>query len=443
MALNVDTLKITERISTLPSFLVVPSFDAFSLTISAVAGWRFGGGAGVPFAIAAFLLLQASWHRDRIAQRMMDDIASIVGRLAVALGVAVTISAPDKRVSSLLPWAALSFGLVLTGRGVAYRVLASARARGAAAEPTLIVGAGVLGVTLAATLSEHPEFGLMPMGFVDSIPSTGDLPLPLLGEPADLPNLVRQSGIRRVIVAYGAAAEHELVSALRACDELPVEVHVLPRFFELGVTDAPVEDVWGIPLVRLRRAALRSPAWRLKRTFDLGLAWSAVLLSAPLMLVMALLVKTTSRGPILFRQKRVGQNGEVIQLLKFRTMLTNEDSETTWTVDDDDRRTLVGRFLRRTHLDELPQLFNVIRGDMSLVGPRPERPYFVDRFNTEISRYSDRHRVPPGMTGWAQVHGLSGDTSIDERARFDNHYVEHWSLWRDLVILLRTFRQLW
>jgi exopolysaccharide biosynthesis polyprenyl glycosylphosphotransferase len=231
-----------------------------------------------------------------------------------------------------------------------------------------------------------------------------------------------------------------MVKVIRACDRLPVEVHIVPRFFELGVApEGPwVDDLWGIPLMRLRRSALRTVAWRTKRVFDVAVASVALAVAAPVLGACALAVALTSRGPIFFRQKRLGQRGEVFELLKFRTMPENGESETQWSVSEDDRMTPVGRFLRRASLDELPQLINVLRGEMSLVGPRPERPFFVDQFRVAVPEYDDRHRVPAGMTGWAQVHGLRGDTSIPQRARFDNHYVEHWSLWRDLVIMLRT-----
>jgi len=163
-----------------------------------------------------------------------------------------------------------------------------------------------------------------------------------------------------------------------------------------------------------------------------------VTLCSPVLLASAAAVRLTSRGPVFFRQTRIGQRGEFFQMLKFRTMKENSDSDTTWSVSDDLRRTKVGRVLRVTSLDELPQLFNVLKGEMSLVGPRPERPFFVDQFRVAVPGYDDRHRVPAGMTGWAQVHGLRGDTSIADRAKFDNHYVENWSLWRDIVILFRT-----
>jgi lipopolysaccharide/colanic/teichoic acid biosynthesis glycosyltransferase len=154
--------------------------------------------------------------------------------------------------------------------------------------------------------------------------------------------------------------------------------------------------------------------------------------------MVAVAVKLSSPGPVLFRQRRVGEAGRAIEVPKFRTMRVNGDSDTQWSPVGDDRITPVGRLLRRTSLDELPQLWTVLRGDMSLVGPRPERPHFVERFSVDVDGYRDRHRVPAGLTGWAQVHGLRGDTSISERVRFDNHYIEHWSVWRDVVVLARS-----
>lgn len=215
---------------------------------------------------------------------------------------------------------------------------------------------------------------------------------------------------------------------------------MMPRFFELGVAkEGPfTDDLWGIPLVRLRRSALRTVAWRTKRAFDLTIGSILLIVSLPLFAAAAAAVRLSSPGSIFFRQQRIGQRGEIFELLKFRIFLVNRDADTTWTVTEDERRTTVGRLMRKLSVDELPQLINVMRGEMSLVGPRPERPYFADQFRVAVPGYDDRHRVPAGMTGWAQVHGLRGDTSIKDRAVFDNHYVENWSLWRDLVILVRT-----
>jgi exopolysaccharide biosynthesis polyprenyl glycosylphosphotransferase len=317
------------------------------------------------------------------------------------------------------------------------------RARRGVVEPTLIVGAGQVGTMVAATLAEHPEYGLAPVGFLDSTEGEG-LAMPVLGDVEALVPIIERNRVTRVLVTFGWMREAELISMLRACDALPVEVYVVPRFFELGVAPAGrlADDVWGIPLVWLRRPALRPATSRVKRLVDLLLASIVLVLAAPLLAGCALAVRLSSPGPVLLRQKRLGQDGRPFEMLKFRTLLANTDADTTWSVAGDARVTRVGRTLRATGLDELPQVFNVLRGEMSVVGPRPERPHFVGRFAAEVPRYDHRHRVPCGITGWAQVHGLRGDTPIPDRVRFDNHYIEHWSLWFDLVILARTISHL-
>jgi exopolysaccharide biosynthesis polyprenyl glycosylphosphotransferase len=201
-----------------------------------------------------------------------------------------------------------------------------------------------------------------------------------------------------------------------------------------------MDEVWGLPLVRLRRAARRSRGWEVKRLFDIVVAALALLALAPLFAVVAALVRREGGPGVLFRQERVSVDGTHFELLKFRSLKPVDETEsaTHWNIAHDDRLGPVGRFLRKTSIDELPQLINILRGEMSLVGPRPERPHFVHQFTEAHPRYVARHRVPSGLTGWAQVHGLRGDTSIADRARFDNFYIENWSLWLDLKIILRT-----
>ena len=255
-----------------------------------------------------------------------------------------------------------------------------------------------------------------------------------------LDSLLREHDVRRVVVAFGPARESELVSVLRVAVAHDTDVHIVPRFFDCGVTPTgpDTDDVRGIPLYRVHRAALRARAWYAKRVVDVVVAGGVLVVMSPVLALVALAVKLSSPGPVFFRQERIGQDGREIEVPKFRTLRVNYDSDTQWNVADDPRLTGVGRLIRRTSIDELPQLWSVLKGDMSLVGPRPERPFFVRRFTADINGYGDRHRLPVGLTGWAQVHGLRGDTSIEERARFDNQYIEHWSLWRDFVILLRT-----
>ena len=224
-----------------------------------------------------------------------------------------------------------------------------------------------------------------------------------------------------------------------------VHVHIVPRFFEVGLAPSgpDVDDIWGIPVYRVRQAALQRWAWRFKRATDIVVAGALIAMTAPVMAVAALIVRLSGPGPILFRQRRIGQHGEEFEVLKFRTLPADHVANragVVWAMNAsmDEYTIKVGRFLKYTSIDELPQLFNILRGDMTLVGPRPERGYLVEQFNRNVDGYAHRHRLPVGLTGWAQVHGLRGETSIAERARFDNQYIEHWSLWLDIVILVRT-----
>jgi exopolysaccharide biosynthesis polyprenyl glycosylphosphotransferase len=422
-----------------PLASVIPGIDALALLGAAGLSGHLDRLA-LAYGVVAFVVLAFTGsHRARINPRLGDDLPSLLGAVAAPLLIVAPFFGTDALLAHFVRLGPVTMAMVLLGRGVSYMFVREARARGFVREPTLIVGAGTLGTKAALTLQAHPEFGLVPIGFLDAF-DDAHLPLPILGDVSALEEVVRHFGVARVIVAFGATREPEMVRIIRACDRLPVEVHVMPRFFELGVAHAGrfSDDLWGIPLVRLRRSAMRSIAWHTKRAFDLVVGSAMLLASSPVFLASAAAVRLTSRGPVFFRQRRIGQRGQIFELLKFRTLLDNQDSDTTWTVSHDDRRTRVGRLLRLTGLDELPQLLNVLRGQMSLVGPRPERPFFVDRFRVVVQGYDDRHRVPAGITGWAQVHGLRGDTSIEERAIFDNHYVENWSLWRDLVILVRT-----
>jgi exopolysaccharide biosynthesis polyprenyl glycosylphosphotransferase len=303
----------------------------------------------------------------------------------------------------------------------------------------LIVGAGEVGRRLAEDLRRQPEYGLDPMGVIDEV---GVFDAELIASVEEIADTVERTRASRVILAFGRAPDLGLVDVLRTLSAKGIEVFVVPRLFELGAAagDPFVDDVWGVPLVWLRRRVGRGSHLLSKRVFDVAVTLLTLVPALPVLVVAAVLVRCTSRGPVLFRQRRIGQHGREFNLLKFRSMRVNADSETTWNVSSDRRVTVVGRFLRRTSIDELPQLFNVLRGDMSLVGPRPERPHFVEQFGRTVPHYAHRHRAPVGLTGWAQVHGLRGDTSIEERVRFDNYYIEHWSMWRDLTVLARTAR---
>jgi exopolysaccharide biosynthesis polyprenyl glycosylphosphotransferase len=301
-----------------------------------------------------------------------------------------------------------------------------------------------MGAKLVATLLEHPEYGLRPVGYVDDDPRIDfeDRRVPVLGGLRQLPELLRANRIRNVIVAFSTSHESSLVEALRSCDRMSCEIFFVPRLHELHGSDHATEALWDIPLTRLSRASYRTLAWRSKRLFDVVVSAVALVLLSPVMLLCALAVRLETGPGVIFRQERVGLDDRRFQILKFRTLTPRDDEgDTQWCIGNDPRVGPVGRTLRKLSLDELPQLWNILRGDMSLVGPRPERPTFVDAFSQQYPRYVARHRVPAGLTGWAQINGLRGDTDIADRVAFDNYYIENWSMWSDIKIVLRTFGQ--
>jgi lipopolysaccharide/colanic/teichoic acid biosynthesis glycosyltransferase len=259
----------------------------------------------------------------------------------------------------------------------------------------------------------------------------------VLGGTTGLARVVAEHGVTRVLVATPAVEDAGLVRLLRTAAGLPVEVYLLPRLPELGagLPHGYLDEVWGVPLVPLRgeRRVARSVTAAAQRVAAVAM----LVLAAPLLLLLAAAVRVADGVPVLFGQARAVGTGRLATVRKLRTMAEHADSDTRWSVSPADC-TRLGGWLRATHLDELPQLVNVVRGEMALVGPRPERPRFAAAFGRVIPHYDDRHRVRSGMTGWAQVHGLHGDSSIADRARFDNQYIEYWSPWLDVVILVRT-----
>lgn len=399
------------------------------------------------YSFIATVLLIPTHRRLRLVPRPAEQISMIATRIILApvftsvvlqAMVATKLidqNAPDLFMGQVVLLVLWTVPAVLLGRLLMFKVVHLARGRGYDQEDTLIVGAGPVGVDVARALEANPDFGLRPAGFVDRFDEY--LPLPIVGTPEDLPAVLEETGVRDVVIAFGSAAEHEIVEYVRDCAHLNVQFYAVPRFFELGGQMRHVGyEVDGFALLPMRRPGVRM--WWVKRAFDICASLLLLVLTSPVFAVCAAAVKLSSPGPIFFRQVRIGRNGRPFEILKFRSMRVNDDSATQWSVDDDDRVTRVGAFLRKSHLDELPQLLNVLRGDMAIVGPRPERPYFVEQFSSEIDSYGHRHRMPVGITGWAQVNGYWGDSSIEARVRLDNRYIENWSLWRDVVIGLRT-----
>jgi exopolysaccharide biosynthesis polyprenyl glycosylphosphotransferase len=328
------------------------------------------------------------------------------------------------------------------GRGMAYAGL-HRRRRTASGTPTLVIGSTEVGIRLAEALTTDRSYGLAPIGFVGPPPVREPaLPAPLLGPAEELDRVISEYRPHSVIVAFPGLPDGALVGTLRRCRRLGIVVYVVPRLFDLAVGRAgAVELVHGVPLVRMQPDPPRRWHSAVKRVTDVTGAVLGLLLLWPVFAACALAVRWESgRAGVLFRQERVGRDGKPFTIMKFRSLTPASDveSQVRWNIRADDRVGPVGRVLRGTSLDELPQLVNVLRGDMSLVGPRPERPYFVEQFTRMYDGYPDRHRVLGGITGWAQIHGLRGDTSIEDRVRFDNYYIENWSPALDLKIIIRT-----
>ncbi len=396
-------------------------------------------------ALLTSFLLARLYHLKRGVSRL-DVLTSLVA--AASIGILLTSAFTSLLYKNELDYPRLMLvyswvlTIVLVGMGrLAHDALESRlRARGVAVYNTLIVGTGEVGRMILNKIRQSPALGYRVVGFVDESPAQADvLGVPVLGTPENLPQLIDQHAIDQVIIAMPERSHQELLEIIALCQRGRVEIKVFPDVFQIIASEMSIGDLNGLPLLTVRDIALRGWKLTLKRAMDIVGSALALIFLSPLMLLVAALIKLESPGPVFYVQERVGLDGKPFQVLKFRTM--RQDAEANgpgWTVANDPRRTRLGRILRRYSIDELPQFINVLIGEMSLVGPRPERPVYVEQFRQAIPRYMERHREKAGITGWAQVNGLRGDTSIVERTKYDLWYIENWSIWLDIKILLRT-----
>jgi exopolysaccharide biosynthesis polyprenyl glycosylphosphotransferase len=339
----------------------------------------------------------------------------------------------------------LTIMLLMLGRLVHQGILTALREWGMGKDRLLLVGTGDTARMILQRILWSPQLGYETVGIVTNGAANGDnlLGVPILGTAEQLPELIDRHHIDEVIIAMPEAGHRETVRVISFCERGRVSIKVFPDIFQFITSQAGIDDLGGLPLLSVRDYALRGYLLIFKRLMDLvGAALGLVFLS-PVMLLVAVAIKLESPGPVFFVQERMGLDGKPFLMLKFRSMRRDAEKDGPgWTTDNDPRQTRLGTFLRRLEMDELPNLINVLLGEMSLVGPRPEQAHYVEQFRRIVPRYMDRHREKGGMTGWAQVNGLRGDTSIEERTKYDLWYSENWSIWLDFKIILRTLWQI-
>ncbi|MFQ6057934.1 MAG: undecaprenyl-phosphate glucose phosphotransferase [Anaerolineae bacterium] len=389
------------------------------------------------------------YHVKRGLSRL-DEFYSILAATSVGTVMAIAFTSftfknsllevDYSRAMIIYAWL-LTIVLVALGRLLHHRLVSALHARGIGETRVLIVGTGEIGRIIGRRILRSPALGYQVIGFVDDNAGRDRfLGLPILGKTAELTSLVDAHQVDEVIIALPEASHEEILALISRCRREKVSIKVFPDVFQIMASEISIADLDGLPLLTVRDIALRGWRLTLKRAVDLIISSLVLILASPLMLLIALLIKLDSPGPVFYTQERMGLDEKLFKMLKFRSMKVGAEDETgpVWATKDDPRRTRVGAFLRRFSLDELPQFINVLLGEMSIVGPRPERPVFVEQFKKSIPRYMDRHREKAGITGWAQVNGLRGDTSIMERTKYDLYYIENWSLWFDFKIMLKT-----
>jgi len=455
----------------IPSLLVI--FDALAIEAAFVlAYWlRFQTAVFAPFGfqetgsppfsgyLTGSLFVIAAWvvlfnarkmYGARRNVNLSDELINVVK--VVSLGMLIVMSAAFfyrdlsySRVVFGLLWVFASSGIFF-GRALVRALERRLYRRGRHLQRAIIVGNDDLAEQVYTRLHHHPSFGFQIAGYFSDAPADTSRRLShstYLGTVAETPGYIRAHGIDLAFIALRSSDHPRLFDLISECEGMNIEFMMVPDLLDVLTSQVRVRDLEGIPFLRLKGIPLTTWGRITKRVFDVAVSLVILVTLSPLLLLVALAVRLDSRGPILFRQKRVGIDGREFTMYKFRSMVLGAeqfDEEAGLGIRNDPRRTPVGRFTRRFSLDELPQFWNVLRGDMSLVGPRPERAHVVRGLVGTVPKYLDRHRVKTGLTGWAQVNGLRGDTSIEERTKYDIYYVENWSLGFDIKILLRTVR---
>jgi exopolysaccharide biosynthesis polyprenyl glycosylphosphotransferase len=401
------------------------------------------------------LLAARGMYVLRLRSGILEEGRRILSATALAAMAVITLQVvrggDEIGYEVVRPWL-FTTAYLLAGRVVLYLIDSRALRRSELGQRTIIVGAGHVGRLVARRLRQSEKYGLVPIGFVDKEPleGTGDDDLPVLGASWDLERLIEEEDIEHVVVTFSTAPHSVLTRLTNRCHDLGVGVSVVPRLFDSFNDRVSLDRLGNVPLLTIRRPHPDGVQFALKYFFDRVVAAFLLIVVSLVFVASALAVSLSLGRPIFFKQRRVGRDDVVFEMLKFRTMKGSREDLPEMVTQllpdvapggvDVDKRTRVTAFMRKHSLDELPQLINVIKGEMSIVGPRPERPEYVALFRDQVPRYDERHRVKAGITGWAQVNGLRGRTSLSDRVEWDNYYIENWSLWLDVKILLLTCR---
>ena len=419
----------------LPAPLGVPEFQAYLYPIAVI--------------VPLWLLLFRSHglYEPLRTGSLLSEAGGVIRAtaLGVVLLVALSFFARSYYYSRgvVLAFSVMSPILVMGFRTVLRTGLRAFRRRGYNLRHVLVVGGGQLAEEVIGRIHAHPEVGLRVTGVLAEQSGTASRKVAgvsVVGNYSGLKQIVQAQPIDQVIVALPREEAHHLEKVFAALDDELANVKLVPDLLDVLTLRSSVEELDGLPIINLRDTPMLGWAAVQKRSMDLVLSSLALVVAAPVMGVIAASILLSSGRPIFYTQDRMGLDGRVFRMSKFRSMVSDAEADTgpTWTSKGDARRTRLGRFLRRFSLDELPQLWHVFRGDMSIVGPRPERPVFIQEFRREIPGYMLRHKVKAGLTGWAQVHGWRGATSLDERIEHDIYYIQNWSLALDLRIVLQT-----
>lgn len=398
-----------------------------------------------PVLLGAFIWLRM-YQRRRPISHLDETIRIVLVNLMLVLLVLalLTMAMPEfdvYRRQIVFIWCFTSL-LIAIGRIIHTQIQWSAQSRGMGTDKVLLVGCGPTARFILQKVRYTPKLGFVIVGAVseDAVPTTDRLDeVPILGTLADIPDLIHAHAIDEVIIGMPEASHEDIVAIINSCQREKVGIRVIPDLFQIMAQEVSIGDLAGLPLLTMRDVALQGWKVVLKRIIDVIFSVLALVFTSPLLLLYALLIKLESPGPVFYTQVRMGLDAVPFHMLKFRSMREDAESEGPgWTKRDDPRRTRMGRFLRSKSLDELPNFINVLMNEMSIVGPRPERPVYVEEFRREVPNYMERHKEKGGITGWAQINGLRGDSSIEERIKYDLWYIENWSIGLDFKIMAIT-----